>query len=1053
MAARRRQQARLKMQTRADSVPDLTRAEETYNRYMSERLGLRNHMLESDGKVYHGDGVQPRPAHVQTVIDMIRNGCPTIDEWEYAAGQRPNRPTYPDGAAPVIAHPKFKDYIHSKIEPLYTPTLEMPGARTFESQISPFTHKWRGICIVYDAEKSKRDQSHVDPPRNVNYAPHLIFESRFESGNLRQARRVGQFEYELVLKTDVFTKRHTQWYYFRVRNMLPGIIYKFRIVNLLKRDSLYNQGMRPLLYSERNAEENAVGWVRHGHHITYGRNLQHTVCPLLSRELPYYELEWQMEFPFENDTCYLAHCYPYTYSDLKEDLDHLITDTFRSRYAKREIMCETKAGNSCHLLTITDFDCRAKKQYVVVSARVHPGESNSSWMMKGLVNFLTGDTKEAAEIRRKFVYKIVPMLNPDGVIVGNYRCSLQARDLNRNYRHPRRDNFPTVFNIKRLVENINNSVGVFVYCDFHGHSRKSNVFMYGNNPSTTDAGNVRAFLEERMLPFCISRVGGSIFHFESCKFHIRRCKESTGRVVMYRNFNIKNSFTMEATFSGTQLDRDGSRHYNQKDFMNAGKYFALGVMEYASQQADKEKETTMLLDLTKAVTQQILTDSHLTTLDQAAVDIEAVLSSHLNPDKSKQSAQDIASSDIGSSTNISQSDSQSDSADSKRAAVIQALDSITEETLSKCVNILAKLSLPAREAQVSESSDSDSESEPEVPEEKSRKKKKAKTKKKKDKKQVKSSIPSLHDKKEGAISATVKQINRPAADNSALSIQSAQLPLIGNLQDSDYKNANRMDMRSSKGHWSNPYSGRSNGGIPCFSEERSMERAAKRMAELQKRMDEKTASVQTLGPFSEREYFDKDCDIFYDDLALQHRQAEDEITRTIRSHNPHTNVNAKNHMDFLKPEAEEPQFKNSSLTPNTNQFDSKLRRSRTEMFDSRKYSRWQNSADRSPVMETWSEANEHSKIYNSRTDLSRISGSNSTSRFPAATTDSVITTQTASLFDKSNPLSALTREYSEILANKIKASHSRAASKVHGNRSHLLKVLQVNPLHCQPGLE
>jgi len=45
-----------------------------------------------------------------------------------------------------------------------------------------------------------------------------------------------------VLKSDVFTKRHTQWYYFRVRNMVPGITYKFRIVNLLKKDSLYNHG-------------------------------------------------------------------------------------------------------------------------------------------------------------------------------------------------------------------------------------------------------------------------------------------------------------------------------------------------------------------------------------------------------------------------------------------------------------------------------------------------------------------------------------------------------------------------------------------------------------------------------------------------------------------------------------------------------------------------------------------------------------------------------------------------------------------------------------------
>jgi cytosolic carboxypeptidase protein 2/3 len=32
---------------------------------------------------------------------------------------------------------------------------------------------------------------------------------------------------------------------------------------------------------------------------------------------------------------------------------------------------------------------------IVLSARVHPGESNSSWMCKGLIDFLTGDSEEA----------------------------------------------------------------------------------------------------------------------------------------------------------------------------------------------------------------------------------------------------------------------------------------------------------------------------------------------------------------------------------------------------------------------------------------------------------------------------------------------------------------------------------------------------------------------------------------------------------------------------------------------------------------------------------
>lgn len=35
------------------------------------------------------------------------------------------------------------------------------------------------------------------------------------------------------------------------------------------------------------------------------------------------------------------------------------------------------------------------KKGIVISARVHPGESNGSWMMKGVIDFLIGDSLEA----------------------------------------------------------------------------------------------------------------------------------------------------------------------------------------------------------------------------------------------------------------------------------------------------------------------------------------------------------------------------------------------------------------------------------------------------------------------------------------------------------------------------------------------------------------------------------------------------------------------------------------------------------------------------------
>jgi murein tripeptide amidase MpaA len=60
----------------------------------------------------------------------------------------------------------------------------------------------------------------------------------------------------------------------------------------------------------------------------------------------------------------------------------------------------------------------------VITGRVHPGESNSSFIVEGIIDFICGQEREARMLRDIFVFKIVPMLNPDGVIVGNYRCSL-----------------------------------------------------------------------------------------------------------------------------------------------------------------------------------------------------------------------------------------------------------------------------------------------------------------------------------------------------------------------------------------------------------------------------------------------------------------------------------------------------------------------------------------------------------------------------------------------------------------------------------------------------
>jgi len=89
-------------------------------------------------------------------------------------------------------------------------------------------------------------------------------------------------------------------------------------------------------------------------------------------------------------------------------------------------MCTTLADNNLDYITITTQDRNTNKNYftrpaVVIMARVHPGETVSSYMMKGVIDYLTSETDEVRYLRNNFIFKIVPMLNPDGVINGNYR--------------------------------------------------------------------------------------------------------------------------------------------------------------------------------------------------------------------------------------------------------------------------------------------------------------------------------------------------------------------------------------------------------------------------------------------------------------------------------------------------------------------------------------------------------------------------------------------------------------------------------------------------------
>jgi hypothetical protein len=134
-----------------------------------------------------------------------------------------------------------------------------------------------------------------------------------------------------------------------------------------------------------------------------------------------------VQFDHEDDVCFIAMCYPFTYSDLSIlllEVEHLAQ---KRRIITRRELCKTEGGVACEILTICNPRPPSqveRRPVFFISGRVHPGESNASYIVKGILQFLVSDEEIARELCEHFVFEVIPMLNPDGVIHGHYRVSL-----------------------------------------------------------------------------------------------------------------------------------------------------------------------------------------------------------------------------------------------------------------------------------------------------------------------------------------------------------------------------------------------------------------------------------------------------------------------------------------------------------------------------------------------------------------------------------------------------------------------------------------------------
>lgn len=427
----------------------------------------------------------------------------------------------------------------------------------------------------------------------------LEFDSRFESGNLSKAVKMSDYDYKLYINNDIGTYNCNHWFYFSARNPRKSSI-TFKIVNMRKKDVLFQAGMKPAVYSLQLEGHQGIRWHRDCSSVSYTENISNRASSHKS-----FTLSFTYNFKYENDKVYFAYAVPYTYSDL-QDYISLLTTCY-SDILRVDSICESLAGNSCQVITITENiedyisfaseqkiwnstgnnrkkvagkvvkDARRSEGFnedrhknkigIVLMGRVHSGETVSSFMIKGAIDYLTSSSGRM--LRKNFVFKIVPMLNPDGVRYGSYRNSLLGVDLNRRWHKPHKMLHPEIYNTKLMIKSFNIINPIKMICDMHGHTKKFNVFMYGCCKTPVNLIESQKNLKAKSIPFIFS-TNNKFFSMNDSHFRVEQYKETTARIVFYNELDLPHSYTIESSFFGYQEGKK-VKHFSETDLENIGK--------------------------------------------------------------------------------------------------------------------------------------------------------------------------------------------------------------------------------------------------------------------------------------------------------------------------------------------------------------------------------------------------------------------------------------------------------------------------------------------------
>ena len=180
---------------------------------------------------------------------------------------------------------------------------------------------------------------------------------------------------------------------------------------------------------------------------------------------------------FTSEPVWIAYAHPYPL----QKLENFVSGLSGNRWVNMVELGRSEEGRSIDMLTITDPAVPdAGKKTILLMAMQHAGEDAGTYLIEGLVDFLISDGDKADAARKNFIYKVVPIMNPDGVFHGTSRYNLAMEDLNNIWVN---DDLaqPEVTSVKSWTEAwFAEGKTIDLFIDVHNHSQFNtrNVFLF-----------------------------------------------------------------------------------------------------------------------------------------------------------------------------------------------------------------------------------------------------------------------------------------------------------------------------------------------------------------------------------------------------------------------------------------------------------------------------------------------------------------------------------------------------------------------------------------------